>query len=246
MPRLQDDPPPRRPQYFWWFVANSLALAFAVLAWAMCLHVFGHPEIPRNHRWLEKLGRAPELKAHTVLSAPNAPALDPRDLYSRFFALDAPSRDRLNAVMLRDYLTNFQRQRSLTYVQGDFRVEAVRVLGAADFIQTGFAVRARAMVKPDDFTEAAPYPVVIEYMFPTSQVHVADHFAPGDVLEVRKSPNCAAILHVGKEFMDDEPVLVLTVVPIAYGSYQLDAANSFAITVPEGVDPGGSLPVFRH
>lgn len=245
MPRLQDEPPPSRPLYFWWFVANSLALAFAVLTWAFFLHVFGHPEIARNYQLLERLGRTPELKSHTVLTAPNVAALDPRDLYGRFFALDGAARERLNAVLIRNYITNFQRPLMLTYVQGDYRVEATRVLGEGDFIQTGFAVRARALVKPDDFTEASPYPVLIEYIYPTSNVEMADRFTPGDILEVRKSPNCAAILHISQELIEDEPVLVLTAVPIAYGPYQLDEQTSFEITVPSRVNPGGALPVFQ-
>ncbi len=245
MPRLKDDPPRSRPPYFWWFVANALALAFAVLSWALCLHVFGHPEIPGNYRLLEKLGRTPELKRHTVLTAPNVTALDPRDLYGRFFPLDEADRKRLNALLMRNYLTNFQRPLMLTYVQGDYRVEAVRILGDDDFIRTGFAVRARAMVKPDDFTEAAPYPVLIEYIFPTAQTAMAANFNPGDILEVRKSPNCAAILHIHRDLIDDEPVSILTVVPIAYGPYQLDEQITFDIEVPERVNPGGRLPVFE-
>jgi len=245
VPRLKDDPPPGRPPYFWWFLANALALAFAVLSWALCLHVFGHPEIPRNYRFMEKLGRAPELKRHTVLTAPNVPALSPRDLYGRFFSLDAPSRDRLNAVLMRNYLTNFQRSLMLTYVQGEFRVEETRVLDEADFINPGFVVRARAMVKPDDFTEAAPYPVIIDYIFPTPHVDMTSAFNPGDILEVRKNPNCAAIIHIDLGLDDDEPVLILAVVPIAYGPYQPDEYTQFDIEVPKRANPGGRFPLFK-
>lgn len=246
MPRPLNQHPARRPPYFWWFLANALALSFAVLSWAMCLHVFGHPEIPRNYRILEKLGRAPELKRHTVLDAPNVAALDPRDLYRRFFPLDEPARDRLNTLLLRNYLSNFDRPLLLTYIQGDYRVERVRTLDGADFLSPGFVVRARAMVKPDDFTEAAPYPVVIEYIFPTPQVAMAGGFDPGDTLEVRKSPNCAAILHVSSTIEGDEPALLLTVVPIAYGPYEFDEQTGFTIEVPERLNPGAAFPMFEN
>jgi len=245
VPRPSDDPPPSRPQYFWWLLANALALAFAVLSWALCLHVFGHPEIPRNHRFLEKIGRAPVLKRHTVLDAPNVAALDPRDLYSRFFALDEPSLDRLNPVLMRNYLTNFERPLMLTYIQGDYRVGQVRELDANDFLTPGFVVRARAMVKPDDFTEAAPYPVVIEYLFPTPKAAMAARFNEGDTLEVHKSPNCAAILHVDRGLDHGEPVLILTVVPIAYGPYRIDDDTTFDIEVPNRINPAGRFPLFE-
>lgn len=245
MPRLLDNPPPSRPPYFWWLLANALALAFAVISWALCLHVFGHPEIPRNYRFLEKIGQTPELKRHTVLDAPNVAALDPRDLYRRFFPLDEDARDRLNAVLMRNYLTNFERPLMLTYIQGDYRIEQVRALDENDFLIPGFVVRARAMVKPDDFTEAAPYPVVIEYIFPTPQAEMADGFREGDTLDVRKSPNCASILHIARALESDEPVLLLTVVPIAYGPYRIDENTSFDIEVPERLNPGAAFPLFR-
>ena len=244
VPRPLDDPPPRRPPYFWWLLANALALCFAVISWAICLHVFGNPEIPRNYQILEKIGRVPELKRHTVLDAPNVAALDPRELYRKFFALDGDSRDRLNTVLLRNYLTNFERPLMLTYIQGDYLIEHARALDESDFLIPGFAVRARAMVKPDDFTEAAPYPVVIEYLFPTPQVAMADQFREGDTLEVRKSPNCAAILHIARTIEDDEPALLLTVVPIAYGPYRIDEETSFDIEVPARLNPGARFPVF--
>ena len=245
MPRRPPaESPSRRPPYLWWLLANALAASFAFLSWAVCLHVFGHPEIPRNYRLLQKIGRAPEIKRHTVLDAPNVAALDPRDLYGRFFPLDEAARDRLNPVLIRNYLTNFERPLMLNYIQGDYRIEQVRVLGKGDFLSPGFAVRARAMVKPDDFTEAAPYPVVIEYLFPTPRVEMAGRLAEGDMLEVRKSPNCAAILHVAQTVEADQTALLLTVVPIACGPYRIDDGEPFDIEIPERVDPGGALPVF--
>jgi len=241
-----DDSPPRRPPYFWWWLANALALCFAVISWALCLHIFGHPEIPRNYLILDKIGRAPVLQRYTVLDAPNVAALDPRDLYRRFFALDDADREHLNAILMRNYLTNFERPLMLTYIQGDYRVEQIRVLDGKDFINPGFAIRARAMVKPDDFTEAAPYPVIIEYIYPTPLVEMADKFNAGDTMEVRKSPNCAAILHISRTIENDEPVVLLTVVPIAYGPYRVDEETTFNIEVPERLNPGGTLPLFGY
>jgi hypothetical protein len=244
--RLPAEAPARRPPYFWWLLANAVAASFAFLSWAVCLHVFGHPEIPRNYRLLQKIGRAPEIKSYTVLTAPNVAALDPRELYGRFFPLDDAERARLNPVLMRNYLTNFERPLMLNYIQGDFRIEQVRVLDDGDVLSPGFAVRARAMVKPDDFTEAAPYPVVIEYLFSTPRVEMAGQLAEGDTLEVRKSPNCAAILHVAHTVEADQTALLLTVVPIATGPYRIDGEKPFDIEIPERIDPGGALPVFGN
>lgn len=215
-----------------------------MLSWAVCLHVFGNPEIPRNYQLLERIGRAPELKRHTILDAPNATALAPRELYRKFFGLDENDRTRINSLLLRNYLTNFERPLMLTYIQGDFRIDEVRTLDADDFLTPGFAVRARAMVQPDDFTEAMPYPVVVEYLFPTPDIAMASAFGSGDILEVNKSPNCAAVLHVARTLVDDEPAVLLTVVPIAYGPYQIEDGPTFEIEPPARLNPGGRLPKF--
>ena len=245
MPRKVEEAPPRRPAYFWWLLANALALCFAVVSWTVCLHVFGNPEIPRNYEILRKLGRLPELKRYSALDAPNGNLLDPKGLYSWFFALNQDQITRLNSQLVRNYLTNFTRPLALTYIEGDYQVERVRELGTADFIPSGFVIRARAMVKPDDFTKPAPYPVVIEYVFPTLKTAAAAEFHPGDILTVKKSPNCAAIVHVSKVTEADEPLVCLTVIPIAYGPYRIGDQVSFGIEPPVEVRPAAGFPLFK-
>ncbi len=245
MPRTIEEPPPRRPAYFWWLLANILAFCFAIVSWTVCLHVFGNPEIPRNYEILKKLGRLPELKRYTVLDVPNGSLLDPKGLYSKFFGLTEDQLKRLNSQLVRNYLTNFERPLALTYIEGDYQVEKVRELGPDDFLPTGFAIRARALVKPDDFTKPAPYPVVIEYLFPTKEVDFSREFRPDDVLSVKKSPNCAAIVHVEKILEGDEQRVCLTVIPIAYGPYRAGKASAFNIEPPEEIRPGAGFPVFK-
>ena len=245
MPRNIEEPPPRRPPYFWWLLANALALCFAVVSWMLCLDVFGNPENPRNYEILRKLGRLPELKRYTVLDVPNGNLLDPKGLYSKFFALTGDQVTRVNSQLMRNYLTNFERPLLLTYIEGDYQVEKVRELGKADFLPAGFAIRARAMVKPDDFTKPAPYPVVIEYLFPTKEKATALPFNPGDTLEVKKSPNCAAIVHAERLLEGDEQVVCLTAIPIAYGPYRVGDNITFEIEPPAEVRPAAGFPVFK-
>lgn len=245
MPRIVEEPPPRRPAYFWWLLANALALCFAVISWAVCLHVFGNPEIPRNYQILGKLGRQPVLKRYTVLDVPNGNALAPKELYKRYFGYSEEQRVRVNSLLMRNYLTNFDRPLLLTYIEGDYQVEKVRKLDSGDFFDPGIVIRAQALVKPDDFTKPMPYPVLIEYVFPTSQTNAAASFKPGDILGVKKSPNCAAVVHVARIINEDEPALLLTVIPIAYGSYQLGDAGSFQIEPPGLLRPAQGFPVFK-
>ncbi|MFD2257832.1 hypothetical protein ACFSSA_14210 [Luteolibacter algae] len=236
---------PRRPAYYWWFLANVLAACFAVVSWFLCLHIFGNPEIPRNYRILKKLDRLPELKRYTVLDVPNGNVLDPSELYGKFFGLEEANRDQLNALLLRNYMRNFEKTLLLTYVEGEYQVADVKKLAPGDFLYPGFAIRAQAMVKPDDFTEAVGFPVVIEYIFPTENAHAADLFSVGDILKVSKNPNCAAVVNVSRAVVDEEPALQLTVIPIAYGPYRIGKDRSFSIEPPAELNPGDRLPIWK-
>lgn len=240
-----DDEPPRRPAYFWWFLANTLALCFAIFSWAVCLNVFGNPENPRNYAILKKLGRLPELKRYTVLDVPDGNALSPGELYGKYHALDESKRESLNALLMRNYMRNFEKNLLLTYVEGDFQVVEVKKLDRGEFIHPGFAIRAQAMVKPDDFTQPVGFPVVIEYIFPTDNEAAADRFSVGDILEVSKNPNCAAVVNVSKAVVDEEPALQLTVIPIAYGPYRIGNEKSFTIEPPVELNPAAGLPIWK-
>jgi hypothetical protein len=240
-----EEPKPSRPAYFWWLLANALALCFAIVSWAVCLHVFGHPEIPRNYEILRKLKRLPELQRYTVLDVPDGNALAPKELYRKYFGGAPDQIARVNTLLMRNYLTNFDRPLLLTYIEGEYEVVEVKRLSKVDFLSPGFVVRARAMVKPDDFTAAVPYPVVIEYVFPTASADAPEAFNAGDLMVVKKSPNCAAVVHVGKTTADDEPALLLTVIPIAYGPYQIGDGKSFAIEPPKELRPGAGFPMLK-
>jgi hypothetical protein len=246
VPRTVEEPPPSRPAYFWWLLANALALCFAIVSWALCLHIFGNPEIPRNYQILGKLGRLPELKRYTVLDVPNGNSWAPRELYRHYFGYSEEQRSRANTLLMRNYLTNFDRPLLLTYIEGDYQVEKIRRLGSDDFFDPGIAIRARALVKPDDFTKAQPYPVLIEYIFSTLEADAAESFKIGDVLTVKKSPNCAAVVHISKIIEDDAPALLLTVIPIAYGTYDIGESDSFQIEPPEKLRPAAGFPVFKN
>jgi len=245
VPRNVEAPPPSRPAYFWWLLANALALCFAVLSWFVCLNVFGNPEVARNYQILKKLGRAPVLKEYTLNEIPNGNAFAPKELYRQYFGYSEPEIAKLNSLLLRNYLTNFDRPLLLTYIEGNYQVDTARKLGPGDFFHPGIVVLAQALVKPDDFTKPMPYPVLIEYLFPTREDDAANGFKPGDILEVKKSPNCAVVVHVAKVTHDDQTSLLLTVIPILYEKYQLGAKRSFMIEPPGTLHPEAGFPVFK-
>jgi hypothetical protein len=234
----------RRGHYYWWTLANVLAACAAILSWVLCLHVFGHPEIPRNYDLIRKLGRTEPAVAFTLQQAPPGEAADPRALYRRYAELGDEATSRLNRALMRNYLTGLEEPGLIQYVEGDFEITLVRELDADDLFAPGFAVRARAMVRPDEFSEAAPWPVTIDYLFPTRNTVASGWFNPGDRLEVSKVPNCAMLLHVGRSEGGDTPLVRLVVVPIAVGEYRIGSDRSFTTIAPEVLNPAARFPVF--
>jgi hypothetical protein len=240
------NPAPRRrrkPPIFWWILTNSLAACLVVLSWLGCLYLFNQPEIPRNYEILLKIGRIEQLKPVTALNAPNGSSADPQTLYRRYYALDPVKTAALNKKQLRNYMANSRKTLLNTYITGEYRVLAVRRLAEGEFFSPGFMVRARAFVQPDEFRSPGPYPVVIDYLFPTTEVGAAERFRPGDVLEISKIPNCASVIHAVRTGDDIEPLIHVTVVPIAYGSYQTPGGKTFSIQPPARIFPGTRFPL---
>ncbi len=248
MPRPPQEPPPRRRKshHYWWFLANTLALCAVILSWVLFLHVFGHPEIPRNYEIIRWFGRTEEPPGFRLQDAPPGEAADPRALYRRYAELDEDSIARLNAALLRNYLSGLEETGLIQYVEGEFEVVATRSLDASDLFHPGFAVRSRAMVQPDEFSRPQPWPVVIDYLFPTDATFTRDWFRPGDSLTVAKVPNCAMVLHVSRIEAADTPELRLTVVPIAMGNYRIGKERTFEIRPPESLNPACRLPPFEE
>lgn len=244
--RRDKEPPPKKraPAYYWWTLANVLALCLAVVSWLMCLHIFRHPEIPRNYEILRKLGRTEPPKPLAEMQAPPGEAADPRAFYRRYAGLGEDELQRLNAALMRNYLLNLKEHKLIQYAEGNYKVEQVRRLGEDDLFHPGFAVRARAMIAPDEFSEPAPWPVLIEYLFPTADEQAATWIAPGDLLAVSKFPNCAMLIHVAKIDGGDTPVVCLTVAPVAFGKFKAGKNRKFELQAPASLNPAGPLPVF--
>jgi hypothetical protein len=169
MPRDKKKEPPRKrkPAYYWWMLGNVLAACAAIVSWVLCLNIFLHPEVPRNYEILRKLGQAAVPADLNEMQAPAGEAADPRALYKRWAGLPQKALDRFNAALMKNYLLQLKEKKLIQYVEGVYKVEAVRLLDSHDLFSQGFVVRARAMLAPDEFSEPAPWPVVIEYLFPT-------------------------------------------------------------------------------
>ena len=244
MSRSVEDIAPRRPVWFWWLLVNLLALCFAVLSWTLDIEVFGRPEVPRNYQILKALNRLPKLESYVPKEAPDGRLLGPEDVYGWFFRLGDERFRMLNGLYRRNFLRNYDGAHAVTYVRGDYEVLRTRPFGDGDFLPKGFAIEARALVKPDDFSKEAPYPVVIELLMPTEDAGAESQFPQGARLTLEKAPHLPVVMDVGRHVVGDEPVVRVTLMPIGYGTCRLGKGKPFMLTVPEWVRPLGSLPVF--
>lgn len=244
MPKKAVKPRRRKRHYYAWLLANTVAACVAVLSWLLTLHVVNHPEIPKYYALISKLGLAKEPVGFTLQQAPPGDAADPTKLYRRYAALDAPTTHRLNRALIRNYITGLGEGELIQYIEGSLKVLHVRKLRDDDLFTEGFAVRARAMIRPDEFSEPAPYPVLIDYLFPTPDTGARNWFKEGDLLEVKKIPNCAMVLHVDRDQDGDTPTVILTVVPIVMGEYQVGENLRFHLRKPEALNPSAPFPIF--
>ena len=243
--RLKDDVAPGRPAYFWWFIANGVALCFAVASWLVCLEVFGNPEVPRNYEILRSIGRVPELKLFPADDLPDGVTLDAAGLYSRFYPSQNAQLTKFNARMLRNYLTNFDSPEAVVHVGGEYRIEKVRKLKEGDFISSGVVVRARAMVAPDEGLDPTPYPVWVDCVIPTRDESAAQAFPIGGMLKLGGGGAKVTLLHVGRVAAGADQVLCFTVTPLATGAFRVSEDKRIDTKAPARVRPAAVFPLIR-
>lgn len=238
----------KRPPYFWWVLAHALALCFCALSWILTTYIFENPELPKNYALLKKIGQAPTPQPFTVLKAPEGESLRPEAIYRQFAAYAAPENDaklrKKNSLLLRSYLQGYKDTIKPTYIEGTYRIMQIRPLTNADLLSPGFVIRAQAQVQPEKDRPASPYPVIIESIFPCDQKAAFTWFKPGDLLRVQKIPDCMAVLHISLLGTQDEPMVNLTVAPIAYSEYKIGDSRVVSITPPVNFNLQAGLPLF--
>ena len=245
MPRPQDDPTPRRTPWYWWALVNLLALCFAVVSWILALEIFGRPDVPSNYRILVDMDRAPEFKRYSPTGAPEGQVFSPPQLYGWFFDMGAGGHEQLNTLYRRNYMRNFDDAHAITYVEGKFKVLETRPFKEGDFLSQGLVVRAQALIRPDDFSAEAPYPVYLEMMVPTANKVAEQQFKPGSHFTLSRAPHLPVVMHVGRYIENDEPMVQVTVMPIGYGGFDTPTGMTIKLEVPESVDPVGRLQYFK-
>lgn len=242
----QDENKPRSVAFFWWFLANVLALCFAVNSWIFVLYIFQNPEIPRNYKILQKLGREPELQIFSNSNLPKGEGYDPKDLYKVFSNLKGDPLDLLNRQLLRNYLQNFTNNNLLTFVEGTYRVIDSKPIGRAHLFPSGFAVRAQALVNTDRFSEPVVFPLLIDCIYSTENSSLSEKVSKGDLIELSKNSNAYAVLNVSKTMIHQDQVLLLTVTPVLDKSQSLGNVEPFQVQAPDRLNVGAGISLWEQ
>ena len=138
--------PRRRINYFAWTLAILLLTAFAFAAWLGSFYVFWQPERPDSYRLLKKLHRIDPPRRFELTAAPAGEFLNPKQLHDRYAALGSAELVKLNSLLARNYIRNFQQVPGLVpYVVGRFRIIDIRRLGPADVFTSGMVALATAI-----------------------------------------------------------------------------------------------------
>ena len=209
------------------------------------VEIFGRPDVPHNYQLLADMDRAPKFKKFTPQGAPEGRIFTPPEVYGWYFDLGEAGHAKLNSLYRRNFMRNFDDSHAITYVEGKFEVLASRPLGKGDMLPHGVAVRARALVRPDDFSGEAPYPVVIELMLPTTNEAAQAQFKAGSHFSLSRAPHLPLVMHSGRYIERDEPMVQVTLLPIGYGRFETPSGMTIKLEVPEWVDPLGRLPLFE-
>lgn len=239
----------KRPSIFWWTLANLIAAAFAIVSWTTCLYIFNFPEKTANYELLRKLKRLPPVQSFTPKESPEGDPATPKVAFKRFFPIEDKALTALNAKLKRNYLTNFKDGKFVIYVEGDYRVTHLRPLTPTDFFEPGIAVRAQAFVAPDalnELTEPTDYPVVLEILLPLGRKGGQPPFKVGDIVKFNMTTHRTAVLHVTRHGSKEDPLICLTVVPLAYENHQASDGTPLALAPPDPLNLIAPFPVMKE
>lgn len=233
-----DAPPKGRDNLFLWTVFILLLIGIAFACWLGSFYVFGHPEEPRAYRLLKKLGKIDAPRRFEVIAAPPGEFLSAQRLFEKYSKFSRLELERENAELLRNYINNYRETKKLIpYLRGRFETLASHELKEKDLFASGVVALAQSTEFPQ---------VLIEYVFPTSAGNVANVkglLQTGQAITVQRTKDLSAVIHVEKVF---DGRLLLTAVPLLYGSYALDGGvGTFSLEPPKDIYLEGGIPILK-
>lgn len=229
MDLLEDEKVVRRSTgngFFIWSVVLLLMTGLCFASWIGSFYVVSHPENPKCYRILKKFKRVDPPKRFPVTEAPKGEFLSSSKLLDRYGKLGKLELANENALLLRNYVTNFRESgRRVAYVSGRFHVVQSFELGRADCFPSGAVAVAQAEGLPQ---------VLVEFVFPAAPKNVAtirETVTMGADISLQRSHDLWALVHVERHA---DGRMQFSVLPLPYGGWQLKKGQgSFTLRSPE-------------
>ena len=212
--------------FFIWSVVLLVMTGVCFASWIGSFYVVSHPENPRCYRILKKFKRVDPPKRFPVTEAPKGEFLSASKLLERFGKLGKLELANENAMLLRNYVTNFRESgRRVPYVAGRFQIVQSFALGKADWFPSGAVAVAQVESMPQ---------VLVEFVFPSAPESVPlirETVAMGADITLQRSQDLWALVHVERHA---DGRMQFTVLPLPYGGWQLKRGQgSFTLRSPE-------------
>ena len=224
---------------FWWTMLIILLALAAVASWTFCIFAFSYPEKPINYMVLHKFNKIEPPRKFSSSNAPRNRSYFARDLYDRFNEYEDRHFKEINALLLRNYIENFERaDREFTMnMVGTFEIEQREELGEDDLMSGGTVLLARCIDFPD---------VVIQYLLPGDPGSVPeDVLKVGDVVDLgtKKGRSRFApfnvVLHItrleGNQYC-------FCVVPLVFSKGQIARGVEVQLEPPTKLNVEGQMP----
>jgi hypothetical protein len=231
----QQAAPKKRDNLFLWTVLILLLIGVAFACWLGSFYVFGHPEQPKAYRLLQKIKPLPPPIRFEVTAAPPGEFLSAQRLFERFSKYTRLELERENASLLRDYLKNYKETKKLVpYVTGRFNIVETRELGPQDFFDSGVVSLAQSVDYPQTLIEHL-------YTAPAENVPaLRDMLQRGLDMNVKRSDDCAAVLHAARL---PDGKMKFTVLSVLYGTYGVkQGTGMFSLEPPRDIHIEAGLP----
>jgi hypothetical protein len=227
-----------RVNYFGWTVVILLLAGFALAAWLGTYYIFEQPERPDSYRILQRLHKIDPPKRFELTAAPAGEFLSGRQLFERYSVLGSAELGKANADLIRDYIRNYGQVRGLVpYVIGRYTIMQARELGPADVFTSGMVALASS---PDNGQ------LLLEHLYPAEPdviPSLKQTLNPGLEIMLERTHDLSAVIHV--ERLDDGR-LMLTVVPLLYGTYTMTRGpGTFRLQPPLSLNLAAGWPLFK-
>ena len=212
--------------FFIWSVVLLLMTGMCFASWIGSFYVVKYPENPKCYRILKKFKRVDPPKRFAVTEAPKGEFLSAAKLLERFGKLGKLELANENAMLMRNYVTNFRESgRRVAYVAGRFQIVQNFALGRADWFPSGAVAVAQSENLPQ---------LLVEFVFPSAPEDVPairETVAMGADITLQRSQDLWALVHVERHA---DGRMQFTVVPLPYGGWQLKKGQgSFTLRSPE-------------